>query len=180
MTSEALIQSLSDLISVSLEKWIASHHLSLRSASLTSALRAPPSKGRRDRYTQNAPHSRPFLWKGLSSVARRGWLPRMLEMRFPISLSPPLSGIAFIKIDAKRRTSVCKEDFSTSLEMTIRQERLVFRRGVLATSKPISRLHTIPSHSVRRRQETDFPSPLPLPSPVRRGQACGPHRGSHS
>ena len=63
----------------------------------TSALRAPPSKGRRGRYTQNAPHSRPFLWKGLSSVARRGWLPRMLEMRFPISLSPPLSGIAFIK-----------------------------------------------------------------------------------
>ena len=87
---------------------------------------------------------------------------------------------SFIKIDAKRRTSVCKEDFSTSLEMTIRQKRLVFRRGVLATSKPISRLHTIPSHSVRRRQETDFPSPLPLPSPVRRGQACGPHRGSHS
>ena len=40
----------------------------------------------------------------------------------------------FIKIDAKRRTSVCKEDFSTSLEMTIRQKRLVFRRGVLATS----------------------------------------------
>ena len=180
MTRETLIQSLSDLISVSLEKWIASHHLSLHSAPLTSALRAPPSKGRRDRYTQNAPHSSPFLWKGLSSVARRGWLPRMLEMRFPISLSPPLSGIAFIKIDAERRTSVCKEDFSTSLEITIRQKRLVFRRGVLATSKPISRLHTIPSHSVRRRQETDFPSPFLLPSPVRRGQACGPHRGSHS
>ena len=106
--------------------------------------------------------------------------PRMLEMRFPISLSPPLSGIAFIKIDTKRRTSVCKEDFSTSLEMTIRQERLVFRRGVLATSKPISRLHMLPCHSVRRRQETDYPSPLPLPSPVHHGQACGPHRGSHS
>ena len=86
----------------------------------------------------------------------------------------------FIKIDAKRRTSVCKEDFSTSLEMTIRQKRLVFRRGVRATSKPISRLHMLPSHSVRRRQETDFPSPLPLPSLVRHGQACGPHRGSHS
>ena len=40
-------------------------------------------KGRKDRYTQNAPHSRPFLWKGLPGVARRGWLPRMLEMRFP-------------------------------------------------------------------------------------------------
>ena len=93
---------------------------------------------------------------------------------------PPLSGIAFIKIDAKRRTSVCKEDFSTSLEITIRQKRLVFRRGVLATSKPISRLHMLPCHSVRRRQETGYPSPLPLPSPVRHGQACGPHRGSHS
>ena len=78
------------------------------------------------------------------------------------------------------RSSVCKEDFSTSLEMTIRQKRLVERRGVLATSKPISRLHTLPCHSVRRRQETGCPSPFLPPSPVRRGQACGPHRGSHS
>ena len=41
----------------------------------------------------------------------------MLEMRFPISLSPPLSGIAFIKIDAKRRSGafvssdLCKNVF---------------------------------------------------------------------
>ena len=93
MTREILIKSLSDLISVSLEKWIASHHLSLRSAPLTSALRAPPSKGRRDRYTQNAPHSRPFLWKGLPGVARRGWLPPYFGNAFsPISLLfPPLS-----------------------------------------------------------------------------------------
>ena len=93
MTRETLIKSLSDLISVSLEKWIASHHLSLRSAPLTSALRAPPSKGRRDRYTQNAPHSRPFLWKGLSGAARRGWLPPVCwKCVSPVSLLfPPLS-----------------------------------------------------------------------------------------
>ena len=71
------------------------HHLSfMPPVPPTSALRAPPSKGRRDRYTRNAPHSRPFLWKGLPGVARRGWLPRMLKMRFPVSLSPLLSGIA--------------------------------------------------------------------------------------
>ena len=94
MTSETLIKSLSDLISVSLEKWIASHHLSLHSAPLTSALRAPPSKGRRDRYTQNAPHSRPFLWKGLSSVARDGvGSPPYVGNAFPpvLLLFPPLS-----------------------------------------------------------------------------------------
>ena len=74
------------------------HHLSLRSAPPTSALRAPPSKGRMDRYTQNAPHSRPFLWKGLSSEARRGWLPPYVEKCVsPVSLSPPLSGIALYK-----------------------------------------------------------------------------------
>ncbi len=93
MTREILIKSLSDLINVSLEKWIASHHLSLRSAPLTSALRAPPSKGRRDRYTQNAPHSRPFLWKGLPGAARRGWLPPVFwKCVSPVSLLfPPLS-----------------------------------------------------------------------------------------
>ena len=74
------------------------HHLSLRSAPPTSALRAPPSKGRRDRYTQNALHSRPFLWKGLSSKARQGWLPPVCwKCVSPVSLSPPLSGIALYK-----------------------------------------------------------------------------------
>ena len=69
------------------------HHLSRHSAPPTSALWAPPSKGRRDRYTRNGPHSRPFLWKGLSGAARRGWLPCMFEIRFP-RITPPLSGIA--------------------------------------------------------------------------------------
>ena len=45
---------------------------------------------------------------------------------------------------------------------------------------PISRLHMLPCHSVRRRQETGYPSPFLPPSPVHHGQACGPHRGSHS
>ena len=100
-------------------------------------------------------------------------------IRSPSTVIPSEAEGSFLH-DGIHRSSVCKEDFSTSLEMTIRQERLVFRRGVLATSKPISRLHMLPCHSVRRRQETDFPSPFLLPSPVHHGQACGPHRGSHS
>ena len=48
--------------------------------------------------------------------------PRMLEMRFfpPVSLSPPLSGIAFIKINAERRSGtlvssdLCKNVFPSA------------------------------------------------------------------
>ena len=34
-------------------------------------------------------HSRPFLWKGQTSEARRGWLPRMCEYRFTRPTSAP-------------------------------------------------------------------------------------------
>ena len=34
-------------------------------------------------------HSRPFLWKGQTSEARRGWLPRMWEYRFTRPTSAP-------------------------------------------------------------------------------------------
>ena len=79
------------------------HPLSCRSAPPTSALRAPPSKGRRDRYTRNAPHSRPFLWKGLSSVARRGWLPPYVGNAFsPYRYPHHFRASPFIKINAKR------------------------------------------------------------------------------
>ena len=83
------------------------HHLSfIPLCAPTSALRAPPSKGRRDRYTQNAPHSRPFLWKGLSSVARRGWLPRMLKMRFPRIAIPTTFGHRPIYIRGEAATFI--------------------------------------------------------------------------
>ena len=120
MTRETRIQSLSDLISVSLEKWIASHHLSLRSAPLTSALRAPPSKGRRDRYTQNAPHSRPFLWKGLPGVARRGWLPPYVGNAFPPYRYPHhFRTSPFIKINAERRSGALINDVLETLLPTL-------------------------------------------------------------
>ena len=78
------------------------HHLSfMPPAPPTSALRAPPSKGRRDRYTRNAPHSRPFLWKGLSSEARRGWLPPVCwKYVSPYRYPYHLRASPFIKIDA--------------------------------------------------------------------------------
>ena len=34
-------------------------------------------------------HSRPFLWKGQTSEARRGWLPRMWEYRYTRPTSAP-------------------------------------------------------------------------------------------
>ena len=34
-------------------------------------------------------HSRPFLWKGQTSEARRGWLPRMWEYRITRPTSAP-------------------------------------------------------------------------------------------
>ena len=39
------------------------------------------------RFLKN--HSRPFLWKGQTSEARRGWLPRMWEYRFTRPTSAP-------------------------------------------------------------------------------------------
>ena len=96
------------------------HPLSCRSAPPTSALRAPPSKGRRDRYTRNAPHSRPFLWKGLSSVARRGWLPTYVGNVFPPYRYPHhFRTSPFIKINAERRSGALINDVLETLLPTL-------------------------------------------------------------
>ena len=93
------------------------HHLSfIPLCAPTSALRAPPSKGRRDRYTQNAPHSSPFLWKGLSSEARRGWLPPYVGNAFPPYRYPHhFRTSPFIKINAERRSGALINDVLETL-----------------------------------------------------------------
>ena len=111
-----------------------------------------------------SPHASPFLWKGLPSRARRGPLARLLKYVFPCIVIP--SGALDLSCTAvyitlallrkrrlsdaflcflARRLSVCQEDFSTSLEMTIHRKQ----HSPISDGKRVirvKRLPLIPSH----------------------------------
>ena len=56
-------------------------------------------------------HSRPFLWKGQTSEARRGWLPRMWECRFTRPTSAP-SGHLLPKEGGRKKGCVYRHRYS--------------------------------------------------------------------
>ena len=103
-------------------------------------------------YKERCPiknHSRPFLWKGQTSEARRGWYPRVRKSRFE-SQPPPLRGTSF-----QRKEGVCRlpaSSFRAKARNLFRlRSRKDVRRGITGNT-------VLPTTSSR------FESQLPPPS----------------